>query len=107
MLFRSVLPDKSEAYRRLDVTVLNKLILEEILNIDEEHYHERVTFTKRPLEGVKKVKNGEYGCIFIINPTKPSQISDVAMAGEKMPERSISIFPKPSTGIVFHKVDEN
>ncbi len=104
---KQVLPDKSEAYRRLDVTVLNKLILEELLNIDEEHYHERVTFTKRPLEGVKKVKNGEYGCIFIINPTKPSQISDVAMAGEKMPERSISIFPKPSTGIVFHKVDEN
>lgn len=104
---QELMPDKSDAYRRLDVTVLNKLILGEILNIDEEHYHERVTFIKRPLDGVKKVKNGEYGCIFIINPTKPSQIRDVAMAGGKMPERSISIFPKPSTGVVFRKIDEN
>lgn len=103
----SLIPDKSDAYRRLDVTVLNKLLLGELLNIDEEHYHERVTFTKRTLEGVKMVKDGEFGCMFIINPTKPSQIRDVATAGEKMPERSISLFPKPSTGVVFHKFNKN
>lgn len=102
----TIMPDKSPAYRGLDVTVLNHLLLEEVLGINENNYHEQVTFTKRLLSGVKKVQQGEYNCIFIINPTKASQISAVAVAGEKMPERSISIFPKPATGILFNRLDD-
>jgi uncharacterized protein (DUF1015 family) len=104
---KELMPDKSKDYRGLDVTVLNKLILEDILHIDEKHYHERVTFTKHSCEGAQQVKDGEYGCIFIINPIKPSQISGVAMAGETMPEGSVCIFPKPTAGVVFYKIDEN
>lgn len=100
-----LMPDNSEAYRSLDVTVLNNLLLSELLNINSDNYHERVTFIKRSDTGLEKVRNKEYDCIFLINAAKPSQISGVATAGEKMPERSICIFPKPVTGIVFNKLD--
>ncbi|MCX7714444.1 MAG: DUF1015 domain-containing protein [Clostridia bacterium] len=100
---KNLMPDKSEAYRSLDVTVLNELLLNELLHIDESNYHEYVTFTKKSVEGVRAVKDKKYDCMFLINPTKPYQISEVAIAGEKMPERSICIFPKPATGIIINK----
>ncbi len=99
---KTAIPDKSPAYRSLDVTVLNHLLLDEIMNITPETYHDRVTFTKNIVKGINAVRNGEYQCLFVINPSNSQQIRDVAIAGEKMPERSICIFPKPATGIVFN-----
>jgi uncharacterized protein (DUF1015 family) len=102
----SLMPDRSDAYRSLDVTVLNTLLLGEIMNISRENYHERITFIKNAAKAVRYVQEGRYGCVFLINPTKPHQIRDVALAREKMPERSIYIFPKPATGIVIHRLED-
>lgn len=99
---KSALPDKSEAYCSLDVAVLNQLLLKDIMNISADTYHERVTFTKRAADGINSVRNDEYQCMFVINPSNSQQIRNVAIAGEKMPERSICIFPKPATGVVFN-----
>jgi len=97
------IPDKSEAFRTLDVTVLNELVLSELFNINEDNYYERVTYTKEYKEAVQSVQKGEYSCLFMINPTKAYQINEIAKHGEKMPERSICIFPKPATGILTYK----
>lgn len=101
---QEILPDKSEAYRSLDVTVLNHVLLGDILHISPEDFQTCVTFTKHILQGVKKVQENEYDCIFIINSAKISQIMGVAEAGEKMPRRTVNIFPRPATGIVFNKL---
>lgn len=103
---KEFMPDNSDAYRSLDVTVLNHLLLGELMNIHQDNYHERVTFTKRAVEGINAVRAGEYQCMFVINPSNSHQIREVAMAGETMPERSICMYPKPATGIVFN-VREN
>lgn len=103
---KELLPEKSEAYRSLDVTVLNHLLLEDILHISDEDYPTCVTFTKRLVHGVRKVQEGEYDCIFIINSAKISQIMGVAAAGEKMPQRTVNIFPRPATGIVFNSLED-
>lgn len=103
---KTILPDKSDAYRSLDVTVLNTLLLGELLNIGEEDYEESIGFTKRATKGVKAVQDGESACLFLINPVKHEQIRAVAMAGEMMPQRSIFLFPKAATGVVLYTFDD-
>ncbi len=99
---KKMLPEKSDAYISLDVTVLNKLILEDILNICEADFSERIEYTKSVTEGIKSVRDGEFGCLFAINPVKTEQIRGVTIAGEKMPSHSICVFPKPVTGIILN-----
>lgn len=100
---KTILPDKSDAYRSLDVTVLNHLIFSELMNITEDNYYERITYTKDAYKAVNAVNDGEYNCVFLINPTRPYQITEIAKCGEKMPERSICVFPKPATGLIMYK----
>ncbi len=103
---RTILPEKSNAYRMLDVTVLNKLVLEDILMIPEENYDERIEYTKSVSEGISKVDNGEFVCLIAVNPVKTEQIRAVAMAHERMPSHSICVFPKPVTGVLFNILED-
>ena len=103
----SILPDVSESYRHLDLTVLNKLIFEEQLGITAENEEERVDYTRSPMDGKRAVQNGEFTCMFVINPVRPPQFKAMTETGERLPKRSVSIFPKPATGIVIHKFTDN
>jgi hypothetical protein len=37
-----------------------------------------------------------------MNPVKVEQIEKVTAAGEKLPFKTVSIFPKPSVGVVLN-----
>lgn len=102
-----ILSDKSEAYRGLDVSVLHNLVLERLLGIDKENMANQVnlTYTRSFDEAVQSVQKGESQCAFILNPTRVSQIRDVALAGEKMPQKSTYFYPKLITGLAMNKIE--
>lgn len=104
---KNVLPNASDALRGLDVSVLHKLVLENILGIDEENMAngENLTYTRDENEAICVVDNGEANCCFILNPTRVDEIGDVAAAGEKMPQKSTYFYPKLKTGLVMNKLD--
>ncbi len=102
-----IMPDVSESYRFLDLNILNKLILEEQMGINPATETERISYTRDLSSGVKAVDSGEYNCMFVINPVRPPQFSAMTKTGERLPKRSVSIFPKPATGIVIHKFEED
>ena len=97
-------PEKSEALRRLDVSVLHALVLEELLGIDKENMANQInlTYTRSFDEAIEK--GGKANCSFILNPTRVSEIADVAAAGEKMPQKSTYFYPKLTTGLVMNKI---
>lgn len=99
------MPDKSEAYRNLDVSVLHTLILDRIYGIDTENManQSNLTYTRDALEAVKSVQDGTQQCAFILNATKVHEIKDVSLAGEKMPQKSTYFYPKLITGLVMNK----
>lgn len=99
------LPEKCNAYRDLDVAVLHSLILE-VLGIDKENMANQVnlSYTRDLDEAINLVDSGKYQCSFILNSTKVSQIKDVALAGEKMPQKSTYFYPKIITGLVINKL---
>ena len=97
---------RSDAWRSLDVAVLYALLLEPILGItaaDLEH-ERKVRYARHADEAVGEVDRGEAQFCFLLNPTRVSQVRDVAFAGEKMPQKSTDFFPKLLSGLVFLKI---
>lgn len=101
-----ILPGISDALAQLDVTVLHTLILERILGIDKENMAKQInlTYTRKFKEAVSGVDSGEYQGAFILNPTRVTQIRDVAANGEKMPQKSTYFYPKTITGMVINEL---
>lgn len=99
-----MLPGASPALQGLDVSVLHSLILERIMGIDKENMAKQInlTYTKVFDEAIEGVRSGEFQCAFLLNPTKVSEIRDVAAAGEKMPQKSTYFYPKAITGLVMN-----
>ena len=101
-----VLPDVSEASQQLDVSVLHSLILEKTMGIDKENMANQInlTYTKFFEEAIMGVDKGDFQCSFILNPTRVTEIRDVAAAGEKMPQKSTYFYPKMITGMVMNDI---
>ena len=106
----SAVPDRSAAYRSLDVAVLHKLILEEILGIDEERQAngENLQYVKDTPnaidDSIAQVDAGEKQVAFFMNPIKMSQLIGVTDAGERMPQKSTYFYPKMFTGLTINKL---
>ncbi len=105
-LMDAVLPDMSPASRGLDVTVLHTLILERVLGIDKENMAKQInlTYTRSRTEALESVNNGTAQAAFLLNPTRVSEIRDVAAAGEKMPQKSTYFYPKLITGLTMNRL---
>lgn len=87
----------------LDVSILHKIILEDLLGIDKEKLALQTNvFYKRSDTGtLREVKNNNYQLGFILNATGINQVKDVARAGEKMPQKSTDFYPKIASGLVL------
>lgn len=107
-IIKKLLPDASDATRELDVTVLHTLVLEKLFGIDAENMAKQInlTYTKIFDEAIESVDNGKAQCAFILNPTKVTQIRDVAANGEKMPQKSTYFYPKLITGLVMNILED-
>jgi uncharacterized protein (DUF1015 family) len=103
----TLLPGCSDAYRHLDVNVLHTLVLERLLGIDKENMARQtnLTYTRSLREALDDVDAGAYQCSFLLNPTRVSEIRDVAAAGEKMPQKSTYFYPKLLTGLTINRLD--
>ncbi|MHC4616542.1 MAG: DUF1015 domain-containing protein [Planctomycetota bacterium] len=106
----SVAPEKSHAWRSLDVSVLHKLVLEKLLGIGERQlaegsYVEYVKDTSDAIDAsVSMVDNRQKQVAFFMNPPKIEQIQMVTDEGERMPQKSTYFYPKVYTGLTIHKL---
>lgn len=101
-LKNNVLQDMSEDYCGLDTVVLNKLVLEDILMIKNEHFDEVVYMERDHNKCYDAVIDGKYDAMFILNPVKIDQIRRVTANGEKMPKKTINVYPRPAVGVVIN-----
>ncbi|MHB1343342.1 MAG: DUF1015 domain-containing protein [Thermoleophilia bacterium] len=94
----------SQAYHRLDVAILHNVILSEILCITQEDVAagQYVTFVKNWDRGFERLATGESQIGFFMNPIKLRQVHEVALGGERLPQKSTYFYPKLPTGLLFH-----
>jgi len=91
----------------LDVSVLHRLILEEILGISEEAQakQENVIYWKDTTRAIDETRKGKCQVTFLMNPTRIEHMEKVALSGEKMPQKSTFFYPKILSGLVINPLD--
>ncbi len=102
-----LLPGKSPAYRRLDVSILHHLIIDKLLGvgIDTHKLGKNIEYIKDAEEAAKRLDDGRTEIVVFMNPTKVSEVKAVAGAGERMPQKATYFYPKLLTGLVMHTLD--
>ena len=105
-------PEHSDAWRKLDVAVLHKLMLEKILGIDEKRLaaQTNVDYVKdlgdAVAKAIEKVDSGKYQGLFLLNATKAQEVEAVAATGEKMPQKSTFFHPKIFSGLTLNVLEQ-
>lgn len=100
-------PEAAPELRNLDVTVLQRLILEPLLGISPESLAagDGVAYTVDAAEAMSAVERGEARAAFLLNPTTVQQVWQAACHGLTMPQKSTYFYPKLLTGLVFRPLD--
>jgi len=96
--------DKSKVWKKLDVSILHKIILEHLMGINQENIEDHVKYTRSDEEAMKFVEDGKYDLSFLMNSTKINELKSVAETGEHMPQKSTYFLPKMLSGLVFYKM---
>jgi uncharacterized protein (DUF1015 family) len=95
----------SDPVERLDVSVLQKHLLNPILGIDDPRTNKRIDFVGG-IRGLKelerRVDSGEMAVAFALYPTSIDELFAIADAGKIMPPKSTWFEPKLRDGMVVH-----
>ena len=98
--------EMSDNLLELDVTVLTRLILIDLLGLDRGKLDspETITYSSRIKTALKSVRSGDAEMAFILNPTRIDQVQRIAESGEIMPRKSTYFYPKVITGQVINRL---
>ncbi len=103
-IVRSMMPYfHSELYHKLDVSIVDHVILEELLGLTQDTAGVFIDYTNNALEAIDKVAGQEYQLALIVNPVKPGVIKAIADSGDRMPHKSTYFYPKIPAGLVFYR----
>lgn len=91
--------------RRLDVNILQVMILEPLLSVTREQIEreEHVSYCRHAAEAIEAVQKGRAQLAFIMSPTKIRQVREIAGKGERMPQKSTDFYPKLLSGFIMNR----
>jgi len=100
--------DENDPVERLDVSILQKNLLDPILGIDNPRTNTRIDFVGgiRGLEELERRVSTDMTVAFSMFPTTMDDLLSIADAGEVMPPKSTWFEPKLRSGILTHKLND-
>lgn len=103
----SELPDLSPAQRGLDVVLLHRLLLEKGLGITPAAVvaERNITYERQMDSAVAEVNDGIAQVCFLLNPVSVDQVTEMALAGEVLPQKSTDFYPKLLSGLTLYRLD--
>lgn len=99
--------DENDPLERLDVSILQALVLEPIFDIHDIRTNKRIDFIGgiRGLGEIEqRVDSGEMAAGFAMYPTSMQELMAVAEMNEVMPPKSTWFEPKLRSGLFIHKI---
>jgi len=98
--------DESDPVDRLDVSILQKNLLNPILGIEDPRTDKRIDFVGgiRGLEALERRVNSDMKVAFSMYPTTLEDLTSIADAGEVMPPKSTWFEPKLRSGLFVHRL---
>jgi len=96
--------DVPEVLRKLDLSILHKIILSDFLCFSEEDQFNQngVKYLKKEAEAFEAVENKQAEVIFIMATPSIQLIKEVSSQGYKMPQKSTYFYPKLLSGLVIN-----
>jgi len=101
--------DPADPIGSLDVSILQKSLLDPVLGVADPRTDKRIDFVGgiRGTAGLeKKVDGGAFQAAFSLYPTTIDQLFAVADSGLTMPPKSTWFEPKIKDGLAVHMIDE-
>ncbi len=93
----------SEYYQKLDVSIVDHVILEELLGLSHEKAGTFLDYSYDAETAIERVLNKEYQLGIIVNPIKPAVIKTIADSGDRMPRKSTYFYPKVPAGLLSYR----
>ena len=93
----------SDVYKGLDVSLIDHIIMEELLHIQPESENGLV-FNYDRNDAVQSVRSGDFQLAFIIQPVQPETIKNIADVSDRMPRKSTYFYPKQPSGLVINRL---
>jgi uncharacterized protein (DUF1015 family) len=96
-----------EGLRRLDVVLLHRLLLENVLGIDRQAVREQknLRYVRELESAVQEVDRRQAHISFLMNPTPIAAVWDNALAGQALPQKSTDFYPKLLSGLTLFWMD--
>ncbi len=107
LTFKPQFTATSDPIEKLDVTLLQKHVLDPIFGINDPRTSKRINFVggiRGTAELEKLVNSGEYACAFSLLPTSIEDLMIIADAGGIMPPKSTWFEPKLRDAMFCHMI---
>jgi uncharacterized protein (DUF1015 family) len=103
---REALSELPARQRELDVVQLHRILLERILGISEEaiRNQEHVRYERDAFQAISWVRQGA-NVAFLMNPARIEQVSEIAFAGDVLPQKSTDFYPKLLSGLTIYALE--
>jgi uncharacterized protein (DUF1015 family) len=101
------LPDLPAGLRQLDVIILHRLLLEQVLGIDRQAVRDEkhLRYVREWEDARGQVESGQAQASFLMNPTPIASVWDNALAGHPLPQKSTDFYPKLLSGLTMYWLD--
>ena len=94
--------NKSQAYRAFGVSILNHIILGDVLSGAKDM---EIAYTVDLEEAREQIREGKYQLAFLLHPPQAEMVKTVADAQDRMPRKSTYFHPKLPAGLVINSLD--
>jgi len=103
----SALQDLPPTLRGVDVVLLHRLVLEQLLGIDRQAVREEknVSYYREIDLAAEQVEKGSAQVAFLLNPTAIEAVRDNALADCPLPQKSTDFYPKLLSGLTIYWLD--
>lgn len=90
----------------LDVAVLHRVVLGELLGIDEEAVREQKhTLYQRGIDAaINEARSGRVQAALLLAPPSVQHVADISFAGGVMPQKSTDFYPKLLSGLALYQM---
>ncbi len=96
----------SDEYKSLDAVVLREVILKS-MGVENPKIDEDIAYERWIEDAIARVDNGEAKVAFLMNPTPPEKVLEVAKNLERMPQKTTDFYPKVISGFTMMPVSED
>jgi uncharacterized protein (DUF1015 family) len=93
--------ERSDVYKKMDVSVVDHIILEKILGMQSDD-EKRIAYTHNRQEAANRAVKKECQLAIITGMVKGQTIKDIADARDRMPRKSTYFYPKLPSGLIVN-----